>query len=221
MPALPSVPNVASIVLRHTLGTDANIINRLHSRFTGVSTEAELNGWALGIANSWVTDLAPHFCTDLVLNEVVVTDLTSSSSATGSNISNHPGGNGTVGVPANGAMVMQFQINRRYKGGRPKQYLAGLAQNAMIDEDHWSTTIINSMEASYTLFAAAVGQFVSGALTGAGIVNVSYVAGHTWEQDQRGNWHRMPVYRPTPVLDVVNGYTVNPIIGSQRRRARA
>jgi hypothetical protein len=220
MPALPNVPNVARIQLHHTLGTDSNVVNSLHCRFSGTTSESSLNEWALAVNTAWVAHLAPELSPNLILNSVEITDLTSTSSATGSDIQNSPGTAATGSVPAQVAMIISYQINRRYRGGHPRQYLAGLPTGALQDEDHWLTSVINAWEAAYTLFATSVAAFSGSGTTASQIVSLSYVAGHTWEQDQRGNWHKIPTYRSSPLIDVVNGYIAQPIVGTQRRRAQ-
>jgi len=221
MAALPAVPNVARIVYHHTLGTDSNVVNANHCRFTGTTDEASLNNWALAITNSWVTHIAPLVSSALVLNAVEVVDLTSNTAAEGSNVANHPGTGAVPAVPANVALVISYQINRRYRGGRPRQYMAGLSANELSDEDHWLTTTINSWEAAYELHQTTVAQFSGGSVTASAIVNVGYYSNHTWEQDQHGNWHKIPTLLSSPHVDVVNGYIAQPIVGTQRRRAQA
>lgn len=221
MPALPFVTDVAKIQLHQTYGDDASIVNSFHCKFTGSATESLLNGWAVAITTAWKAHLQTWFVSDLVLNGVYITDLSSDLGATGSDIENNAGTNtATMGTPANTAMVMQFQINRRYRGGHPRQYICGIPPNNLQNEDHWLPASIDAWEAAYTLFMTAVVAGAESPLVGQNIVNVSYVDGHTWYQDARGNWHKQMTYRATPQVDVVNGYTVNPIVGTQRRRAR-
>lgn len=220
MPALPAVANIAKIQLHHTYGTDSNVVNTFHCRFTGSTTEASLNAWALAINTAWSAHLAPLITSLCTLNTVAIEDLTSNVSATGSDITNSPGLGTAGGVPAQVCLVMSFQINRRYRGGHPRQYIAGLTPAELQDEDHWTTATINNWEAAYTLFQQTVSQFSSGVTTATQIVSLSYVAGHTWEQDTRGNWHKMPIYRPSPLVDVVNGYIAQPLVGTIRRRAQ-
>jgi len=203
------------------MGTDANVVNRNYCRFTGAADETSLNNWALAVSNSWLTHIAPLLTTAITLNSVVIEDLGSASAATGSDIANHPGTAVPPSVPANVAMVISYQINRRYRGGKPRQYLAGMPAGNLQDEDHWSATTVNNVEAAYTLHQTTVAQFTGGNLTATSIVNVGYVSGHTWQQDQHGNWHRMPVYLANPHVDIVNGYIAKPVVGTQRRRAQA
>lgn len=220
MPALPNVPNVARIQLHHTYGTDSNVVNSFHCRFSGTTSETSLNQWALAVNTAWTAHLAALLGNSLVLNSVEVTDLTSASSASGSDVQNSPGTGGSPTVPAQVCMVISYQINRRYRGGHPRQYIAGLLASELTDEDHWSALTVNNWEAAYELFATSVAAFSGGGTTASQIVNLSYVSGHTWEQDQRGNWHKIPVYRTSPTIDVVNGYIAQPIVGTQRRRAQ-
>jgi hypothetical protein len=218
LPALPNVPNVAKIQLRSTLGDDTNIQNTFHASFTGSPTPADANAWALAVVNSWVSEIAPLVTSAFVLNDCIVTDLTSATGAVGSDIANHAGTNAAASTPAAVAMVIRYEISRRYRGGHPRVYLAGLPFSDVTGENQWTTASINSMEAAWTLFMTAASAYSSSNVQAKAIVNVSYVDGHTWAQDSRGNWHREPVYRSSPITDIVTSYIVNPVCASQRRR---
>lgn len=220
MAVLPAVPQVARIQLHQTYGSDSNVMNTFHAKFTGSPQEADLNAWAVAVKQSWVTHLSGMVMPSLILNGVVITDLSSSNGATGSDIENNAGGNvSSTGVPGNVAMVMRFQINRRYRGGHPRQYISGLPNADLEDEDHWSAATINNWDAGYTLFMAGVVNYVGTNVAGTQIVNVSYVSGHTWAQDQHSNWHKIPTYRASPQVDLVQGFVANGLIGTMRRRA--
>ena len=221
MGALATVPGVASITYHHTMGTDANVINRNYCKFNGASDETTLNNWALAVTNSWNTHLAPLLTNTITLNSVIIEDLGSASAATGSDVANHPGTLTNPAVPANCALVISYQINRRYRGGKPRQYIAGMPASNLQDEDHWLPAIVSQWEAAYTLHQQTVQQFASGNITATQIVNVGYIQGHTWQQDQHGNWHRLPSYLANPHVDNVNGYIAKPVVGTQRRRAQA
>jgi prepilin-type processing-associated H-X9-DG protein len=216
--ALPVVPNVVKIQLRGTLGDDTNIQNTLHCSFTGSPTVADCNNWALAVSNAWVSDLAPYISLSYVLNDVIVTDLTSSTSSVGSDIANHAGTNSASSSPAGVAMVIRMEISRRYRGGHPRLYLAGIPYTDIVSENQWSAATINNIEAGFTLFTTAIQAFSSSTVQGKSIVNVSYVDGHTWVQESNGNWIRKPVYRAQGITDVVSSYIVNPVCASQRRR---
>lgn len=220
MAVLPAVPNVVRVQLHQTYGSDSNVMNTFHVKFTGAPQEADLNAFCVAVKTSWVTHMAPLLHQTLILNGVIATDLTSSNGATGSDIENNPGVVvGPNGVPGNVALVMRYQINRRYRGGHPRQYLSGVPQSAMSDEDHWSAQTISDFEAGYTLFASGVVNYAGTNFQGSQFVNVSYVSGHTWAQDQHQNWHKIPTYRASAQVDLVAGFIVNGTIGTMRRRA--
>lgn len=218
MPALPAVPNVAKVQLKGTYGDDVNVLNAVHCKFSGSPSEVDCNNWALAITNSWVSNIAPQVVPAYTLNEVSVTDLTSSTGSVGFDLANHSGTNAGTPTAAGVAMVMKQQIARRYRGGHPRVYLCGLPASAIISENLWSNTIIGVLEAAWQLFMTAVSSFTSGGVTAQQIVNVSYVSGHSWVQDSKGNWHREPVYRANPLVDNVQSFVVNPVVASQRRR---
>lgn len=218
MPALPNVPNVAKIQFKGTYGNDVNVLNAVHCKFTGSPSIVDCNNWALAVTNSWVSNIAPLVVGAFVLNEVTVTDLTSATGSVGFDIANHAGTNAGTATAAGVAMVMKLQIARRYRGGHPRVYIAGLPTADVTSENLWTTATINTWEAAWQLLMTATQAFSSAGVQATAICNVSYVSGHTWVQDSKGNWHREPVYRTSPLTDNVQAYVVNPIVASQRRR---
>lgn len=219
MPPLPAAADVVRIQLVGTYGTDANVLNNIHAKFTGAPAEADLNNLGVAVRAGWTAHLAQYIAPAYTLTNVICTDLTSSTGAEGQDVANSAGTDSTgTALPAGVALVMRYTINRRYRGGHPRQYICGMTSTQLADEDHWSTTTITNWEAAYTLFAAAITGYSSGNISNLIIVNLSYVDGHGWYQDAKDNWHRTPLYRTTPLTDVVQGYIVNPIVGSMRRR---
>jgi hypothetical protein len=218
MPPLPAAPSTAKIQLHGIMGTDTDVLNTFHCQFTGAPQVQDMNDWALAVSNAWNAHLADLVASDYTLSDVICTDLTSDIGAIGQNAQNYKGTATGNSVPAGVSLIMQFGISRRYRGGHPRQYIAGVASSSLQNENQWSATAISAWEAAYNLFMGAVKDFYTSNVTGTNIVNVSYVKGHTWTQDARGNWHRVPVYRDAPVFDIVGAYTVNPTVGSMRRR---
>jgi hypothetical protein len=218
MPALPAASNVAKIQMVGSYGQDVNVLNTVHCKFTGSPQVSDCNNWALAVHNAWVSHMAPLISGSYTLNNVIVTDLTSSTGAVGSDVANAPGTGSASGVPAGVALVVRFEISRRYRGGHPRQYIAGVPSAEVTGENEWSSTYISTFEAAYLLFATSISGFSDTNVQGTQIVNLSYVDGHNWVQDSKGNWHRAPVYRTVPATDPVSAYIVNPVLGSMRRR---
>jgi hypothetical protein len=83
MPPLPDVPNVLAIELQATVGP-ANVLSRLQVRYASAApTRQVLTEYASSIDRQIAAHLIPLFSTEVRTAEIVVTDLTSRTSARG------------------------------------------------------------------------------------------------------------------------------------------
>jgi len=222
MPALPPVVDVIEIQLGWTLGSDTAALSRVHFAISGTApSAADCVTIATGVRSAWSAHLASRMTSNKSLRSVTVTDLTTATGARGVNATPVPGTEGGTPQPRGTGMLFVFGIARRYRGGKPRVSLP-LGSAGDID----SSGIY--VPATIAFFNPPVVDFLNGitGLTGGGCtvgaqVNVSYVAGHTWTMDARGNWHREPTYRGTPVVDVVTSVTMSSRVATNRRRNRA
>ena len=77
VPAPPVQPGVVRISLKHTWGTDLDIVDRFYVSYTGTPpTNAQLVTFCTAVAAAWVTDFAPMAAGDVTLVEVDPLDLT-------------------------------------------------------------------------------------------------------------------------------------------------
>ncbi len=83
MPPLPNVPNVLAIELRFTAG-NANVISRVYVNYASAApTRHILNEHATSIDGQIAAHMIPLFSSEIRTAEIVVTDLTSRTSARG------------------------------------------------------------------------------------------------------------------------------------------
>lgn len=222
MPALPAVPSVVKIVLSHFLGEDVNAVNIFHQKYSGppnTLAAADAATWATVVKNQWVAHLQSFFASALILETVTVTDLSSATGATGSDVTPHAGTNANPVLAAGTALCMREHVGRRYRGGHPRQYLAGLVQSDLTDVQRWDATFLANLTTAYTTFRNNIGAFgPPPALVPAIDVNVSYYHGFTPFTYPSGRVRNIPTLRPAPVVDTVTSFSANAKVASQRRR---
>lgn len=204
MPALPFVPGVAKIIVKQTIGS-VNVFNILHAdggAGTGW-TSTELNSLASAVRSAWVTNVLPLQHTQLNLNDVQTIDLASdtgpSGVATGANA-----GTATLNyLSANAAVTWSWTISRRYRGGHPRTYIAGIPFSAITNPN----SITATAQSAHAAAAAAIRTAVNGVTTSAGTAKLACV-----------HYYRNKVLLSTPLVSQITGVTVDTRIDSQRRR---
>jgi hypothetical protein len=215
------VPKVVQIVLFHTLSEDLDVVNRFYQQYTGTAGSLSDSGalaWATAVSASWATHLAPDLSHQLTLTKVTVTDLSSSIGGFGEFDSSNAGTSADPSLPAGTAMVIKQHIERRYRGGHPRQYLAGLTANELNDPQTWKPATVGQFQTDYTAFRAACAAGCPVGIGPAVDVNVSYFQGFTNHTYPSGRVRPIPNLRGTPVVDVISSFGVNNKVGSQRRR---
>ncbi len=219
MPALPAVPNVLKVIWKSVLDEDVDVVNVTHWQYSGTApTDADLTEWAEDMMASWGTNMATQLSDHVALVEVEAIDLTSSTAAQGAFAGNVPG-TGTGGrVGAGTALVISKEIARRYRGGHPRQYIAGMESANLQDSQTWNSTTVAAMTVAWIGIQtdAATNLWAGGSSLVE--VNISYFQGFTNHTYPSGRVRAIPNLRVTPLVDVVAGVKTNPKVASQRRR---
>jgi len=221
MPPLPFVANVAKLTFRQLLGEDADAQNRLFVNYGGPGTLTNAIAVALATtaAAAWNTWLAPHLTPDVTLTDVECQDLSTAVGGAGSVAVSDAGTSGGTILPAEVCMVIQFLAEERYRGGHPRWYQSGLDEAALADAQTWTTGTISAWGTAFTNFVNAILAFASGGYTIPGQCFVNYYHGFTVVMDLAGYAHNRPTVKGHPTSIGINGITVNPKVGSQRRRS--
>jgi hypothetical protein len=220
VPALPAVADTIRVQLKHTWGTDADLMVRFYVQYTGsAGTTALYNTFATAIATAWNTDFASNVNNATTLVEVIVEDLTSSSSPSGSWSGSHAGSGGGLETTLATAMLLNASIARRYRGGKPRMYWPAPGGSALVSPSAWQTATITAWNTAISSFMTAVfaaGWSGAGTLSG---VNVSYYSGFTVFTGPTGRARNIPKLRTGgPVTDAITGWTANGKPANQRRR---
>src|SRR5579859_1208228 len=179
MPALPDVSAVVRFTLKFTYGGDVDVVNRFFQKYGGTPgslTTSQADTWAAAVTAAWSAHQGSAFSNKLFLNQVTLEDLTSNVGAVGIDTTGAQGGDTGVETPAGVAVIVSESIYRRYRGGHPRQYLAGLPAST---PQTIQPGFVTSIQAGYIAFRAAVAAAVPSGLAPATDVNVSYYAGFT------------------------------------------
>ncbi|MGO9976201.1 MAG: hypothetical protein ACLP01_26040 [Solirubrobacteraceae bacterium] len=220
MPPLPDVPNVLSIELKLTVG-DANVLSRVHVNYASAApTRHILNEYAASIDSQIAAHLIPLCSTEVRTTEIVVTDLTSRTSARGiaesRQIGTRPGPQNGAGVAA----LINFKVARRYRGGKPRLYVPLFVASDLTPGLTWCDSALEAGTAGWAAFMAGLLTHTPATLRLLGQVNVSYYEGFRVVTDPlTGRSRNVSQRRPQgPAVDRITGFSINPKLGSQRRR---
>jgi hypothetical protein len=204
MPALPFVPGVAKVIVKQTYGT-INVYNILHAdggSGTGW-TSTELNALAAAVRSAWVSNVLPLQTSTLFLNDVTAIDLASETGPSGIAAGSNAGSKVTAAQPLNCAVCWSWSIARRYRGGHPRTYIAGLVSDQVSN----ATTITTAAQTAHAAAAAAIRTAVNAVTTSAGTAKLATV-----------HYYRNKAILETPLVSQISGVSVDTRIDSQRRR---
>lgn len=209
--------------LKHTYANDLDVLSRLYLAYTGTApTSANLNTMATTVGTAWGTNLKALAPNEITLTEVIITDLTTTSSGVGVAATSVVGTRGTAYIAAGSALLFNFLVDRRYRGGKPRMYAPFGISTDLSTAQLWSSTFRTACVTGLTNFRTAVIAAAPSGTTITAQVNVSYYLGFTSVQNPVTlRWKNIPTARTTPVVDTVTGIQANPSPASQRRRNRS
>jgi hypothetical protein len=184
------------------------LANIYHVGYTGAAPVAsDLVSFATAFANVLVDKWIPSLNSAYTLDEVIVTDIASDSGQVGSYSSGAPGVNSDAPISAGSALLVNWQIIRRYRGGKPRTYLPPPTYNRLATPSTWD----DSATGNAGVLAAALLALCSGGTFGAFVTTslgcVSYRSGDAARVD--------------PLFEPFTGYSVGSLVRTQRRRITA
>jgi hypothetical protein len=195
-------------------------MNVLHYSYSGgAPAVADLTAIGNKLGSGYGSALSVYLPTSTSLTTVTLTDLAAPTGNEAIVTMSHPGTGIGVALAGNTATVMSFLINVRYRGGHPRAYFPSMSQNWQADPQHWTSAAGGQFTTAMQAFLQGINGFQSGATTIGSQVAVAYFKGHTWSQDQHGNWKKIPTRLTPPIVNVISSYRTNLVVGSQRRRA--
>jgi hypothetical protein len=218
MPALPTVPNVLKATLQWTVSSDVSVGTGLFFEYSGTAPD---NSACLSLAATIFAAWAlpeDHWDVDTSLVGVKVVDL---SSLTGG-VGEHAGTVvGALTSPLSGAtaLLVNYQLARRYRGGRPRSYLPWGDATKLGNRQTWDGSFISSCTTVVgNAFTACIGA-TAGGTTITNHVNVSYYEGFTVQTNPgTGRAKNVPTLRSSPLVNTIAGFSVATRVANQRRR---
>lgn len=220
MPALPDVAKVLKVAMIWSDGVNTDIVTRFYISYGGSApSSAELDTFCDSVRAGYTADLNPVVNDNITLGRVHAIDLSSPTGAEG-NWSGSVTGAGTN--PPNAldvAMVISYEIDRRYRGGHPRGYWPVGDSSVLQTPQTWTSGFVSGVQGGIEAFFTAV---LAAGWSGAGAlehVNVSYFAGFTVVTNPTTHRARnVPTVRATPLVDAVGSYIARVHLGTQRRR---
>ncbi len=202
---------------------EATFGSRIFLSYSGTApTNAQCSTFATAVATAWNSDLAALFNTGCVLTEVDVVDLSSTSAGTGTATVSHAGTRTGNALPLNSCLTLNYEIARRYRGGKPRGFWRMGVAGDQLTERTWDSTIISAAQTDFASFITAI---AADGWTGAGTiaqVNVSYFFSFHTHTGTTGRVSNIPTFRVDgPITDPITAYLADVSLGTQRRRIRA
>lgn len=196
--------------------------NRFYLSYAGAApTAGNCVTLAGDIAAAWATDLAPVVDENWSLTEVDVLDIATETGLSGHWTGTDAGSRAGTGLPAQCASNVEYDIGRRYRGGKPRLFLPPGVTSDTLDAGHWTPTFISALNTAVGGFFTAVNALSVGAVGQLAHVNLSYYKGFTNVTNSSGRERAVPTYRAAALVDPITGYSAKGVIGSQKRRRNA
>lgn len=222
MPALPSPGNIIRIQMLHHLGADLAAGSRIYLAYSGGTPNS---AYLANLANQTQTDygtyLAALLSSAFAMNECIALDLSSSGGAEGLSSSVVNGTRTGTYMTAGQCVVLNFEIVRKYRGGRPRIYMPWGVQGDLATTQAWSTTFTTAINTAWGNFMTALLSYSSGGITLNQHVSVGYYGGFTNYTGSGGRAKVRANVLSTPHVDNVTTHSARQVVGSQRRRLTA
>ncbi len=222
MAELPAIPGVLRADLIFTDGTDTDVQSRLFFQYE--PAEMLTQDAATTFADNMYALVAGQLALwhpDVTFTEARITDLYSDTAPIGISTGVADGSRSGGPLPAGVATCVSFSIARRYRGGRPRNYLPWGTSTDLATPNAWTDGYISDVETAITHITSTFSGDSADGTTIGPHVNVSYYQGFTVNgapATVRPKVRSSP--RATPVVGTITDNVVVPYPGSQRRRNR-
>ena len=196
--------------------------NRLYLSYSGSApTAANLNTLASDISAAWGTHLAITAHPDWSLAEVDCEDIATRGGAAGSYGTPVVGTSSGTALAAQVAQNIEFDIARRYRGGKPRIFLPPPNTGVVSTVSEWQDSWVADLNTYFAAFMSEITALSIGSIGTLAHVNLSYYNGFTNVTNSSGRTRAAPKYRDTALVDAVTGYAAKKLYGSQKRRRNA
>lgn len=224
MPALPPVTKTIRVNMGWSV-EGASVGSRFFIQYTGgPPATPDLTTFAGLVSTEYGSNLAQYGWTPFVLTSVECTDLDTALGNVGVVAVSVAGTNADGGLALGSCTVVDFKIDRRYRGGKPRIYLPLGTVEYLSTYQKWTTGYVSDMDSSWGSFIAALLAASYTSFVPAQHVNVSYYHGYNESiPPWRGPGYKYPpMVRTGPITpDSIITHSTRQTIGSQRRRLTA
>lgn len=223
MPPLPPVPGIVTVVFKFTYSNDLDVLTRFHVGYSGAApAAADLATYAQAQATHCAVTWASCMHAVVTLTLVTATDIGTATGFSGGSTTTVPGTRAGSELPASTCVLINNKIGRRYRGGKPRNYLPWGVAADLADAQHWSVGSQNAWNTGISNLVSQL-QTAAGGFAPTGIYNVSYYQGSTGSLTGTGTpyerGHTKVTLRPGgPVKDLITLLSANIRPGTQRRR---
>lgn len=216
MPALGPLPPAANI-LRIALSGVKSLqpwANILHAAWSGTTpTVSNLTAIAGDIQTLWDAHMRPVQTVDTALHQVKLTDLTTDTGAQVEAPCDIPGSNGEDPLPSSIAVLIDYPVALRYRGGHPRTYLVaggdGDLEPGAGDWNTWNPTFLASLGGRWQAFTDGISAISEGG------TNVDHLKLVRYIHKPHGG---VPAYLIPPEQFDLPSFTTSSTVASQRRR---
>jgi hypothetical protein len=220
MPALPDVPGVLRVDMDYAVGSDATAMSRFYMAYHGTPpTAAFLASQATLFRASLTGSIGAIMHPDTSWTKTTITDLSSPTGAVGTDSTAVVGTRSGGPLPAAAAVLANFAIGRRYRGGKPRMYQPWGTDTDLLTRQEWLTASVTAFELSVESILIALEGDAGGGTNIDTSCSVSYygppnriITGST------GRVRTVSTVRTVPLVDPVQASSVNVHVASQRRR---
>lgn len=223
---MPTPPLPASPCLRvrmiQTAEAGEKYGNRWYLSYGGSApTAANCATIASDIEAAWAAHLASITPSGFELIEIDVLDIATADGLSGQWTGTAAGTRSGTYSPIQVSTNVEFDIARRYRGGKPRIYLPPGCDTDWESPGEWSSEFIGEVTTAVPAFFAAVEAISVGAVGALNHVNLSYYSGFTNVEIPGRRARAIPTYRATALVDNIEGYAPKQVMGSQRRRRQS
>lgn len=217
MPPLPPLPLTARFTLHYVVAGGPTTSNSFFMKYTNSMSAADALTLATDLATAWSNRIATFTGPTWTLFETQCEDLNSQSGVNVTFATSHVG-TGTSSPQDATSCVVQYHIAFRYKGGHPRAYVPGIQPSNLQDGNTWSTSFLGLFAPAWQAMITDVANTPT-----AGVGAMSQVVWHRYSSNTADFPNGHPTTKPpwplaTPVAHPVTAISVNPQVGSQRRR---
>jgi|SRR5271165_612507 len=218
----PPPPDVQTVRVRLDYDHDSGLKggNRFYLSFTGTRPDGSTaDTLATTIQTAWSAQFQPLFNPVWQLVEVDVLDITDDMGASGFWTGSDAGTNTGTPLPADACMNVEYDIARRYRGGKPRIYFPGATDGNQLNDTTWQSSFIADYAAAVPAFFSAIHSGAPGSMGDVNHISLSFYKGFTNETPTGKRYYATPTYRtPNAISDPITGYAPKAEISSQRRR---